>query len=479
MHQQPRVPPRVSSPTASPQLNQYRNNASRDSAMSASRSRAGSTVSGRDIVASPTLETPQSPLQMLPAESVKKLDQIIQNFFIKVATLVIDSRIKVKPSRGANNQRKTSKWFQIETDEFEDFKEELKTWKPTGNLESLPPPLTVEIYLDTSSLKDSQSLTIVDEDGKRWDVMEQLNAADVSTGSRSSGTPGKITEVILERWRVELEPNGSYPTDDFGPILPTVYKKAIVFFRSLFTATRLFPAWKFASQGLARNSLPALIPRCRIRASEGPAAGPDLLRYPIMGRSEPVTDYVFGDLETPVGRLKTSVTYRNDCSFRVDDSEALLSSRFMGIDEDFFKPSLTQRNRGSGQQQTTQIGSLQSDRPGPLSNIGQTYGSLSTFHGDGPLGTSPISALKAVKSPGSASSSPPASFSPQPGIEPPILCLLQAMFRQPARAEKETMNMEDGHLFHSNPSRPDPCLDRQSQGRATLRPSLHPTLPLA
>jgi hypothetical protein len=29
-------------------------------------------------VASPTLETPQSPLQMLPAESVKKLDQIIQ-----------------------------------------------------------------------------------------------------------------------------------------------------------------------------------------------------------------------------------------------------------------------------------------------------------------------------------------------------------------------------------------------------------------
>ncbi|CAG9999121.1 unnamed protein product [Clonostachys byssicola] len=413
MHQQPRVPPRVSSPAASPQVNQHRNNASRDSAMGASRSRAGSTVSGRDIVASPTLEIPQSPLQMLPAESVKKLDQIIQNFFIKVATLVIDSRIKVKPSRGANSQRKTSKWFQIETDEFEDFKEELKTWKPTGNLETLPPPLTVEIYLDTSSLKDSQSLTIVDEDGKRWDVMEQLN------GSRSSGTPGKITEVILERWRVELEPNGSFPTDDFGPILPTVYKKAIVFFRSLFTATRLFPAWKFASHGLARNSIPALIPRCRIRASEGPVPGPDLLRYPVMGRSEPVTDYVFGDLETPVGRLKTSVTYRNDCSFRVDDSEALLSSRFMGIDEDFFKPSLTQRNRGSGQQQTAQIGSLQSDRPEPLSNIGQTYGSLSTFHGDGPLGTSPISALKAVKSPGSASSSPPASFSPQPGIEPP------------------------------------------------------------
>ncbi|VUC34320.1 unnamed protein product [Clonostachys rosea] len=434
MHQQPRVPPRVSSPTASPQLNQYRNNASRESAMGASRSRAGSTVSGRDVVASPTLEIPQSPLQMLPAESVKKLDQIIQ-----VATLVIDSRIKVKPTRNANSQRKTSKWvsslhnynsegdfcanrpfkFQIETDEFEDFKEELKTWKPTGNLETLPPPLTLEIYLDTSSLKDSQSLTIVDEDGKRWDVMEQLNAADISTGSRSSSTPGKITEVILERWRVELEPNGSFPTDDFGPILPTVYKKAIVFFRSLFTATRLFPAWKFASQGLARNSIPALIPRCRIRPFEGLAASPDLLRYPIMGRSEPVTDYVFGDLETPVGRLKTSVTYRNDCSFRVDDSEALLSSRFMGIDEDFFKPSLTQRNRGDGQQQTVQVGSLQSDRPEPLSNIGQTYGSLSTFHGGAPLGTSPISALKAVKSPGSASSSPPASFSPQPGIEPP------------------------------------------------------------
>lgn len=73
---------------------------------------------------------------MPPAESVKKLDQIVQvsktpstclvfnpfvtdtslllqNFFNKVAALVIDSRIKVKHIRGPNGARKTSKWVSL------------------------------------------------------------------------------------------------------------------------------------------------------------------------------------------------------------------------------------------------------------------------------------------------------------------------------------------------------------------------------
>lgn len=207
------------------------------------------------------------------------------------------------------------------------------------------------------------------------------------------------------------------PSDDFGPILPTIYKKAIVFFRSIFTTTRLLPAWKFASQAVARNSHPALTPRCRVRTSNTQKPGPDLLRDPIDGRMDPVTDYVFGDLDVPVGQLTTSVTYRNDCSFRIDDSEALLSSRFMGADENFFKPSLSQRDKPN--RQLSEVGSFRDRRPqSNLTDVHQTYGSLSTFHGNGPLGTSPISALRAVKVPGSDTSSPPASF-PQTSMEPP------------------------------------------------------------
>lgn len=277
--------------------------------------------------------------------------------------------------------------------------------------------MVIEVYLDTSRLKESQSLVIVDESGKRWDVLEQLNSSGSSTDS--SGTSRRNPEVIIERWRVELKHAGVTPTDDFGIILPTVYKKAIVFFRSLFITTRLLPCWKFASQGLAKNSHPVLIPRCRVRIAEPERPRHDQLRLSIDGRPDPVTEYMFGDLEVPVGRLSTVVTYRNDCNFRVDDSEALLSSRFMGVDENFFRPSLpqqTDRPRGP----ITEVGSLRDDRTRPsLSDLQQPYGSLSTFHGNVPIGTSPISALRAVRSPGSNASSPPSSLPANNDVEGP------------------------------------------------------------
>lgn len=285
-----------------------------------------------------------------------------------------------------------------------------------------PPPLIIEMFLDASKLKDNQTLVILDEEGKRWDVMEQLNASDSSSGNDSAGIPNRNAEVILERWRVELTPLANLPTDDFGPILPTIYKKAIVFFRSLFVTTRLLPAWKFASQAPARSTHPSLIPQCRIRTSEPTPSRLDPLHSPIDGRPNAVTDYMFGDLEVPVGRLSTTVTYRNDCSFRVDDSEALLSSRFMGVDENFFKPSLPQRVESS---QAAEIGSLRDHRQRPnIGELHQTYGSLSTFHGEGPVGTSPISALRSVKPPGSDTDSSPPSlsnrFSPGPPNSLPV-----------------------------------------------------------
>jgi autophagy-related protein 13 len=73
-----------------------------------SRPRAGSNIAGRDVPNSPSLESPPTPAP--PADSVRKLDQIIQNFYAKAAVLVLDSRIKSKPARGANGARKPNKW---------------------------------------------------------------------------------------------------------------------------------------------------------------------------------------------------------------------------------------------------------------------------------------------------------------------------------------------------------------------------------
>ncbi|UKZ67426.1 uncharacterized protein TrAtP1_008587 [Trichoderma atroviride] len=408
MHQQARVPPRLASPARSP----MRSGSLRDG-VSGSRPRAGSNLSTRDYTSSPMMDQGELPPERggglpdqagLPAASVKKLDQIVQNFHTKIAAVVVASRMKVNPVCGTSGVPKINKWFQLETEEIDEFKEELGIWKNSGSLENHPPPMEIEIYLDASSLKENQSLVIIDEDGKRWDVLEQLTSSTSSSGSDSLTTVRRPTEVILERWRVELKTTPDRHLDDFGPILPTIYKKAIVFFRSLFVATKLLPAWKFASQSIAKNSHPALIPQCRIHIPNSDRPRPDLLKNPIDGRRDAVTEYMFGDLEVPVGRLCTSVIYRNDCTFRVDDSESLLSSRFMGVDENFFKPSLPQRHMA-------EVGSLKDHRRGvSMNDVQQTYGSLSTFHGDGPMGTSPISALRNVKPPGSDTSSPPASL---------------------------------------------------------------------
>ncbi|RDA90403.1 hypothetical protein CP533_1039 [Ophiocordyceps camponoti-saundersi (nom. inval.)] len=418
MHQQTWAPPRLTSPASSPQTNQQRSNTARDGS-AISRQRPGSSMSSRDAINSPPAENTTSPGP--PAEAIKKLDQIVQNFYAKAAVLVLDARIKVKITRNPNGMRKTNKWYQIETDEIDDFRDELKVWKTCGSLENRPPPMIIEVYLDTSRLKENQSLVILDDDGKRWDVMEQLGAFNSSSATNSTGPVSRNTQVILERWRVELKTTGHENTsDDFGPILPTVYKKAIVFFRTLFVTTRLLPTWKFASHSAAKCSHPSLIPRCRVLTSEPAKTSPDLLRQPIDGRTDAVTEYMFGDLDVPVGRLSASVVYRNDCSFRIDDSESLLSSRFMGVDEAFFKPSLPHYGeRGPRAPAVEAAGSLRGHHRGALGDVQQTYGSLSTFHGDGPLGTSPISALRAVRPPGSDTSSPPTSFAAHSALDSP------------------------------------------------------------
>ncbi|KAK0628720.1 autophagy-related protein 13-domain-containing protein [Bombardia bombarda] len=410
MHQQSRHPPRVSSPASSPQTNPTRTNNQREAPSPPPRPRAVSEAAGHDgLVAASGLDgaaAGPSP------ESYKKLDQIIQNFYSKAALVILQSRLNILPAevkRGA----KTNKWFQIETDDVDAFRDELRVYKTSDSLENFPPPMIIETYLDASRLSSKQMLVITDDHGKRWDVLEALNSSETSSdeGSGRQLQPRKRnTEVVLERWRVELKP---IPTDnilEFGPNLPTIYKKAIVFFRSLFVTTRIMPSWKYSQQALAKGIHPALEVKCRILTAEPEYTSYDPLRQPLFDGRDAVTEYMFGDLEVPVGRFYASLTYRNDCNFRVDDSESLLSSRFMGVDENFFKPSITSRREHGRSDPYGEVGSLPSQRQGRgAQEPQQTYGSLSTFHGAGALGTSPISALRAVRPIGSDTSSPPAS----------------------------------------------------------------------
>ncbi|KAH6647519.1 autophagy-related protein 13-domain-containing protein [Truncatella angustata] len=373
-------------------------------------------------------------------DSVKKLDQIIQNIFAKTGTLILQERMKVTPVLVAGTrEKKISKWFQLDTDEIEDFRDEFRTWKHCGGFENRPPPIIIETYLDTSRLKSGQSLIILDENGKRWDVVEAMNSSDLSSDSSSSGgrsSKKPNTHLVLERWRVELK--GSSPNDpeEFGPLLPTVYKKAIIFIRSIYTTTGILPTWKLARNSKTKGSHPALQIKCRVLSAESRPSGFDALRSPLYeGRGDVSTDYMFGLLEVPVGRFYASVSYRNNCNFQVVETESLLSSRIgLAISDDLFKPSLP--HRGDSRRDTAvEIGSLPYHRHEiDITENQQRYGSLSTFHGAGPHGTSPISALRAIKSPGSDTTSPPQS-QPASVDAPPHSLPIAAPARPPIRPD--------------------------------------------
>ncbi|KAK4133641.1 hypothetical protein BT67DRAFT_450072 [Trichocladium antarcticum] len=423
MHQQSRQPPRVSSSASSPQTNPARASNPRDRARS-DLDRPGSAESaGRDP----------------SRESIRKLDQIIQNFYSKAAVLILQSRIDTIPTGGKREDgKKTNKWFSIDTDDIDDFRDELRVYKQSGSFENRPPPMIIETYIDASALSSNQSLVIIDDGGKRWDVLEALNSSETSDDSpRKRHARKRCAEVVLERWRVELKCLPDADRDEFGPTLPTIYKRSIVFFRSLFMTTRIMPCWKYSQQALAKGIHPALEVKCRVLSVEPEYTSHDPLRLPLHDGRDPVTEYVFTDLEVPVGRFYASVTYRNDCNFRVDDAESLLSSRFMGVDETLFKPSIPQRREHvPGRSDLhAEPGSLPSHRQGRgAQEPQQTYGSMSTFHGVGALGTSPITALRSVRPIGSDTSSPSASMSTsveQP--DPPHSLPIRGAARPPLR----------------------------------------------
>jgi len=292
-------------------------------------------------------------------------------------------------------------------------------------MDNRPPPMVIETYIDTKELTSGQSLVIVDDQGKRWDVEDSLRQS-IYTNSRGEQQAAS-TRVVLERWRIQLSKPSKPMPKDLGILLPRIYKNSIVLFRSLYTYAKLLPAWKLkkVSKPRAAHALPTL--KCRITESThlDHGSGVDKLAIPLFdSRGQVIEDYCFGSIDSPAGEFKISVSYRAACDFRIDNSEALLSSHFMGMDEEMFEPSLGHQTSVRGIQKPpentsrpTDIGSLPHTRKGlgQLADQGQAYGSLSSFHNLGPqVGSSPISALRAARdmSEQSPSNSPPLKAPP-------------------------------------------------------------------
>jgi autophagy-related protein 13 len=258
----------------------------------------------------------------------------------------------------------------------------------------------IETYLTTEDLASNQSLVALDDQGKRWDVSEVLTSSYASRTDK--GRAPQEHEVILERWTIQLGEDGSRLPTDLTNILPLVYKKSIVLFRSLFTYSNFLPAWKFSKALGKVRSQGAL--KLRYRIMDGSQMGlqglQDNLTVPLFeSKDKVVEDYAFGITDSPAGPFSVGVTYRTACDFRVDDSEALLSSRFLGTDDEIFAPSLLNKDPTDRPRTKPihEVGSLPSQTRHQVQepDLGHAYGSLSTFHQVGPAsGSSPISVLR-------------------------------------------------------------------------------------
>ena len=275
--------------------------------------------------------------------------------------------------------------------------------------------MILEFYIDAHDLTNSQSLVIVDEQGRQWDVEETLNKSSSSSAGASSQS--SRPEVVIEKWVVQLGQSPGDIPQDMSSNNPRIYKNTVVLFRSLFSVSRLLPAWKIGKRPSKTGSA-SKSPKVKHRITQGPLSEHDFrndqLAMPLFKSDDDVLDsFVFDSIDSPAGPLCLNVTYRKQCDFRIDNSEAYLSSRFMGMDDQYFEPSLGRKEypdkhrRDYAVRPTNEVaGSLPHNRRDniPRPDQGQAYGSMSTFHQPGPpTSSSPLSALRAARIAGSES----------------------------------------------------------------------------
>ncbi|KAK3070697.1 autophagy protein 13 [Teratosphaeriaceae sp. CCFEE 6253] len=357
MHQHPRPAPRSASAASNLSTNPERTNNQREGLPQ--RTRSSVDLASYTERTAGGGESPRAAESAgLQDKETLRLNQIIQHFYTKAALTICSARAQLPRVRAQDGNIKQDRWFNIVLDDTDALLEGLQEWKRPDLTFDRPPPLVIEVYLDTARLNQNQALVIADENGKRWDVADALAGSADSSPRPTNKQGGKFCEVVLERWTIELgDEDAAMGRND---PLPNVYKKGVVLFRSLYTFLRFLPTWKLYRR-LGRqltNGGGGLRVKYRIR--QGGLALPasrDALLTPLFPHNtthqqqqyffDSDEDYDdaataatvpppangprrhrFDALATPSGPLRISLLYRSSCDFAVASAEALLSSHF-------------------------------------------------------------------------------------------------------------------------------------------------------
>lgn len=264
----------------------------------------------------------------------------------------------------------------------------------------------MEVYVDTGHLASNQALIFTDDVGKRWDVADAMPTSAESS-PRVTKTGARYCEVVLERWTIELGDPGGYSSAELNDMLPNVYKKGVVLFRSLYTYLRFLPTWRLYKRlGRQSGNSQSLKLKFRIREGHNSQRGKkDALYAPLCpdhhnGGEEVVEHQTFDALLCPGGPLSIRCAYRASAAFGVADSESLLSSRFLGQDEGV--PTLPAGRSLPGSHNSRRLPERYSTTAAPTTTMTSrerprgllgAYGSLGTFHATDKRG-SPVTELK-------------------------------------------------------------------------------------
>lgn len=299
---------------------------------------------------------------MVLNKSDKEVIKLIDNFFVKSTSLICAAKSNKYQLSNDLPSLFDEEWLLSETNEDLELPEIIYQWSQFDGEKDLP-PLVIETYLDLRQVGPSQWITLKDDDENSWNVCK--------------GT--KKTEIVLERWLIELD-NSSASFKNHKPTLEEstdLSSQLILLFRYLYTLIQLLPAndlhvslSKFSD---TQGSMPVIQISTRVLDGSKPilSKGRIGLSKPIISTYSNVINEsnVPSHLEqrkiTPVwtkyGLLRISVSYRHDCHFEIHDSdEEYASNQF--ISEPAVKRLTTNRSPSLSPQ--AHAGSLSSmERP--------------------------------------------------------------------------------------------------------------------
>ncbi|KAF8509522.1 autophagy-related protein 13-domain-containing protein [Hysterangium stoloniferum] len=232
---------------------------------------------------------------------LSKADHIAHKFFTKVALLVHNAR-----ATPLQAQPKFDKWFNIETPDTDQYRDQLRLYRTLSSATHGVPPFEVQVLLCVPELATNQVLVLSDASATR---------------TRVDPTP---SHVLLESWVVVFKPGREHDDD-----------------RDVALA-----GWKL-SRKLRRPDASGLAVQVRVadRATDDRVLKFGAPLSSSVSTTLPTSSHAFAPVTHPFGTLTVSTTYLPSPLFQIDTLESLLSSRFLSQDDESFTPTLALRQQ--------------------------------------------------------------------------------------------------------------------------------------